>query len=240
MPEQHLFIANSNPAAGRQDDYERWSEVHVPEVVGNVEGFVAGQRYRLDDDQRPDARPSPWRFVTLYELEGEVDAIHEDNRRVRESGIYTPHEGAVADGHVGHVYTRFGEPYRAPGWTDRRGATHIMVVRANPTPGCEDDFDAWYFDHLREVVDNIDGYRGAQRYQLNASQRPGMPAAGWKQVTVYEIDSDDIVAVHRSNYDARAAGAFTPYTGILEEDHIAHIFTPVGMRVVDDEGVVAV
>lgn len=233
MSEQHLFIANSNPAPGREADYERWYGVHLPEVVSNIDGFVAGRRWRLAADQRADAKPSLWQFVTLYELEGDVDAIHEDNRRVRESNIYTPNEGAIAGDHVGHVFSAFGEPYRSAGWTDPLDAVRIMLVRSNPKPGCERDFDDWYANHLREVVDNIDGYRGAQRYKLNASQRPGMPGSRWRHVVVYEIDSEDLAAVHRSNLEARAAGAFTPADEVMEDDHVGHTFTPAGPRFVD-------
>jgi hypothetical protein len=233
MTDGHLFIANSNPAAGREDEYNSWYEVHLHEVVDNIDGFTAGQRYRLSDRQRPDAQPSLWRYITIYELEGDVDAIHESNRKVRESGIYTPYEGLIDDDHVGHVYTPFGQPYRAPGWTDRLDATHIMVVRSNPLPGREDAYNEWYANHLREVVDNIDGYMGAQRYHINPSQRPGMPKALWDYVAIYDIANEDLVAVHRSNYAAREAGAFTPWDDVLADDHVGHIFTPLGARVID-------
>jgi hypothetical protein len=235
VPDEHLFIANSNPAAGREGDYNEWYETHLREVVFNIDGFVAGTRYRLSEQQRPDVKPSLWRYITLYELVGnDVDAIHESNRHVRESGVYSPYEGLIDDDHVGHVYSPVGEPYRVEGWSDRRDAAHIMVVRSNPVAGNEATFQDWYQNHLLEVMGNIHGYRGAQRYRLNASQRPGMPEARWQYVTIYELDEPDLEKVHRSNMEARERGAFTPWTGILTDDHVGHVFTPVSARVVDE------
>lgn len=230
MESQHLFVVNTNPVAAREDDFNRWYELHVREVVDNIDGFVAGQRYRLNDVQRFDARPAPWKYLTLYELEGDVDAIHESNSKVRESGIYTPYDGLLEDDHVAHVYSPVDDGYRRDGWEGRNGATHVQVVRSNPGPLGEDAYNAWYDRHIHEVVDNIDGYMGAQRYVLNASQRPGMPPSRWRYVTIYEVATDDVPAVHRSNLSARDAGAFTPNQGELADDYIGQLFVRVGDR----------
>jgi hypothetical protein len=210
---------------------------HVREAVENIEGFVAAQRYRIDSDQRPDAKPVRWRYITIYELEGDdVDAIHASNTVVRESGIYTPYAGLIDDDHAGYVYTPVGERVTAAEEKVRAtegAARHIMLVRANPTAEGADRFDDWYQNHLYEVTGSIDGYVSAQRYWLNASQRPGVAPAPWKHIAIYDIRADDMAAVHESNMRARAAGAFTSWAGVLTDDHVGHIYTPMGPRIVD-------
>jgi len=230
MGEQHLFIAQSSPAPGREDEYNRWYDVHLREVVESIDGFAAGQRYRLSDLQREDSRPAPWRYVTLYELEGDVDEIHESNRRVRESGVYTPYEGLIGDDHVGHVFTPVGEPYRKSDFGGRTEATHVLIVRSNPGPLGDDAYNAWYDNHIHEVVDSIDGYMGAQRYELNPSQRPGMTPSRWRYVNVYEVRTGDLAAVYRSNLAARERGAFTPNRGELADDYSGQMYERVGGR----------
>jgi hypothetical protein len=231
---EHLFIGNLNAVESRRQAFHSWYATHVCEIVDNIDGFVAVRRYGLSSVQREDFGPSPWRFLTIYELEGEdVDAIHEANTRVRESGIYTPHDGAIEDDHVAHVFTPVADQTRNDdAWGGRSEATHAVVVRSNPAPGREDEYNVWYDQHVREVIASIDGYVAAQRFQLNPSQRPGMPASRWQYIVIYDLAADDLAAVHRSNLAARAAGAFTPPAGVLADDYIAHAFTPIGHRVV--------
>jgi hypothetical protein len=241
VTDQHLFIGNLNPAAGREAEFNSWYEIHVREVVDNIDGFTAGQRYRLSEAQRSDSKPSPWRFLTIYELEGDdVDEIHRANTVVRESGIYMPYDGLIEDDNVAYVFTPVG-PRHCPGdWSGRADAAHVTVVRSSPSPGREDEYNAWYDNHVREVVGNIDGYEAAQRYRLNPSQRPGMPPSPWEYTVVYDVSEPDLEKVFRSNFEARERGAFTPHDGALADHYIGHVFTPVGARVTSTAGVAAV
>jgi hypothetical protein len=236
MTDHHLFLSSVNPAAGREREFnELMDNHHVREAVENIDGFVAAQRYVVNPHQRADAKPVRWRYVTAYELVGDdVDAIHRSNTVVRESGVYTPYDGLFDDDHAGYVYSPVGELVTAS--ESKRAACdaaapHIMLVRSNPGQGREAEFGPWYENHLHEVLDSIDGYVSAQRYWLNASQRPGNPPAPWRHIAVYEIRADDVEAVHASNLRARAAGAFTPHEGILTDDHVAHVYTPLGPRI---------
>jgi hypothetical protein len=232
MPDQHIFLGNYSPVESRRDEFEAWWPIHVREVVDNIEGFVAAQRYRLCEQQRPWSPPASWKCLMIYELEGDdVDAIHRDNTRVRESNIYTPFDGLVEPGSQGHVYTPVGVPYRRAGWEGRTQASHIVVVRSNPTDGNDEAYNEWYDNHLHEFVENIQGYAGAQRYRLNASQRPGMTSSKWQYVSIYELDDTDLPVIFRSNEEMKDAGVFTPWTGLLQEEHIGHVFTPVPPRV---------
>jgi hypothetical protein len=236
MPDRHIFLGNYSPNPERRDEFEAWWPIHVREVVDNIVGFVAATRYRLAAQQRHWSAPAQWECLLVYELEGDdVDAIHRDNTRVREGNIYTPFDGLVAPGNMGHVYTPVGQPYAKPGWPGRTAASHIVVVRSNPTPGNDDAYNRWYDNHAQEVVDNIEGYVGAQRYGLNASQRPGVRQARWQYVTIYDLDDTDLETVYRSNAEQKFAEQrpFAPHDGVLADDHIGHVFETVPPRIVE-------
>ena len=74
MDAQHIFIALTNPAPGREAEFNQfYDDIHVPDVLGS-QGWVAAQRYRLSSEQRPDQSP-PWMYLAVYEVtcpEGEI------------------------------------------------------------------------------------------------------------------------------------------------------------------------
>jgi hypothetical protein len=49
-------------------------------------------------------------------------------------------------------------------------------------------------------------------------------------VTIYDLATEDVPAVHRSNLAAREAGAFTPNQGELADDYNGQLFVRVGER----------
>lgn len=67
MDAQHIFIAATNPIPGREAEFNRfYDEMHVPDVLA-APGWVAAQRYRLTNEQRPDQSP-PWKYLAVYEV----------------------------------------------------------------------------------------------------------------------------------------------------------------------------
>jgi hypothetical protein len=68
---RHILLVMSNPAAGRDDEFNDWyTNVHLHDVLA-VDGIVAAQRFRLSDTQmRPD-QPQPHRYMAVYEIEAE-------------------------------------------------------------------------------------------------------------------------------------------------------------------------
>jgi hypothetical protein len=67
---RHVFFAFTNPAPGREADYNDWQDnEHVPHGLKNP-GFVAATRYKLADAQ---FAPSEGRaqYVTIWEIESD-------------------------------------------------------------------------------------------------------------------------------------------------------------------------
>ena len=64
---KYTYVVMSNPVAGKEEEYNRWyTDQHLPDVLA-VPGFVAAQRYRVDDANSTLAH----RYLALYEMESE-------------------------------------------------------------------------------------------------------------------------------------------------------------------------
>lgn len=62
----YSFLVFSNPAEGREDDYNRWyDEVHLGEVV-QVPGFVGARRYKVAPTG--DGEPPAHRYLAVYDI----------------------------------------------------------------------------------------------------------------------------------------------------------------------------
>lgn len=68
----HRLIVFTEPALGREDEYNQWyDDVHLREVL-EVEGFVAAQRFKLADAQMTGMDSgAPARYMAIYEIEGD-------------------------------------------------------------------------------------------------------------------------------------------------------------------------
>jgi hypothetical protein len=70
MPKKYTFLAFTNPAPGKEDEYNTWYEEHHLKDVINVPGFVSARRFRLADVQFPfNTQPLNYRYLALYEIE---------------------------------------------------------------------------------------------------------------------------------------------------------------------------
>ena len=78
-------------------------------------------------------------------------------------------------------------------------AKYVLLVLANAVPGKEEEFNRWYSDqHLSDVL-KVPGIISAQRFKYAAPAGATIegphPEPAHKFIAVYEIDSDDPVAV---------------------------------------------
>ena len=65
---KHLLIVLTNPAEGKEAEFNDWySNRHLEDVL-KVPGIVAAQRYALSPVQRM-SPPLPWTYFALYEIE---------------------------------------------------------------------------------------------------------------------------------------------------------------------------
>jgi hypothetical protein len=105
---RHVFLAWSNPVAGREDEFEQWyDQDHLDEVLATP-GFVSAQRYQLAPVQREgQTAPPTWQTLVIYEVEGDIDRIHEI---LAERAHLRSFSTACADDHAAWVYSPVGAP----------------------------------------------------------------------------------------------------------------------------------
>jgi hypothetical protein len=71
MAKKHVFLVLTNPVEGKDKEFNDWySNQHIPDVV-SVPGIVAAQRFKLADFQMGNGAPSPWKYLSIYEIESD-------------------------------------------------------------------------------------------------------------------------------------------------------------------------
>ena len=63
----------SNPVEGREDEYNDWYDnVHLPELLAMFPQIKSARRYSAPSDST-----SPQRYLTIYEIEGDLNTTVE-------------------------------------------------------------------------------------------------------------------------------------------------------------------
>lgn len=111
---------------------------------------------------------------------------------------------------------------------------HIFFALTNAAEGRDDDFNEWYDTfHLKEVVGNCPGFVAGQRYKLSAQQRAGEGTgrpSPWGYIAIYEIEGDDLPAIHEGVVEFVKERGFTSHKGALDPTHEAWVYTETGSR----------
>lgn len=111
--EGFLFFALTNAAEGREDDFNAWyDDYHLREVVERIPCFMAGQRYRLADEQHSRWPRSPWKYLAIYEVQAEsAAAIHAAAAGALKGA--QPAGGSLDPHHIAWVFESIGPYYGA-------------------------------------------------------------------------------------------------------------------------------
>jgi hypothetical protein len=248
MPDNNLFFALSNSTPGKDAEFNEWYDTyHIREVPETWLGFISGRRFSLNALQRTGKAagvPSPWQYLAIYQLDPSIDpaVIHQDGRD--HPGRTVPAGDTLSDDHVAWTWEPIGPRVVGSDPNPIAAEQHVLLLLANPAPGREDEFNAWYDDqHLPGTIEAIDGRVAGQRYQLAAGQRldqwlaavPGRAPGDnerrpeqwlpWRYLALYELEGDDVAALHEADARARAAGTLAPSGGALDPTFAAWLFT---------------
>jgi len=108
-------------------------------------------------------------------------------------------------------------------------ARYKLIALTTPQPGREDDYHDWYDNnHLPELVNKF-GMNGAQRYDLVA-RLVGSDSNPY--LAIYDIETDDPMALLGAIGKATAAGELTPSDAQDMSTCYTALFTERGERVV--------
>jgi hypothetical protein len=67
---QHQFVILTNPSEGRLEDFLRWYDAHLPEILDHYPGLTSGHLFKAAAAQRSATAPD-WDYLALYELEAD-------------------------------------------------------------------------------------------------------------------------------------------------------------------------
>jgi hypothetical protein len=77
MPKSVLLVETRPESAQLVDDYNKWhDDVHIPEML-TIDGFSSARRWRAEDGES---------FITLYEIDTDVDTAKANLRAAYQSG----------------------------------------------------------------------------------------------------------------------------------------------------------
>jgi hypothetical protein len=223
----HIFLSMTNPAPGQEEAYNRWyDEHHLPDMLGLLPQFVAGQRYVAEPGKQRPGTKMKWRYTCLYEAQLPHPAsLFPTLTELRKTSPKLP-DVLQPDSH-GWLYQAIGPRRMSPNGAPA-GPHHLMFALTNAVKAEEDNFNRWYDEvHVPEVLKYIPGYVSAQRYRLSPFQRKET-APEWEYLTIYEVDSSDLAVTHAQT-SAIARTSFSPLES-MAPGHAAWTWSPTGPR----------
>lgn len=81
---KHLMVVLSNAKEGHEVEFNRWySDDHMLATINKLDGFASAQRYELAT--LPDAPDVPYRYLAVYEVEGDnLETVYQQFRWQRQ------------------------------------------------------------------------------------------------------------------------------------------------------------
>lgn len=111
----------------------------------------------------------------------------------------------------------------------------MLAVISDPTPGQEDEYNAWYDSvHIPEAL-GIPGFRAARRFRM--IDRPEDPGhtLGASYLTLYELDSDPETAMANLR-KARKEDRLSPLSPAVDAESIRRVTFEAASEWANDEG----
>ena len=228
MTERYAYFALTNPAPGREADFNAWYDAyHLPEVVRYGAGMRGGRRFRLADTQRPGQTAPPWRYLAWYDLEHDDLAAFGQAPWRKDAPPLTPFTGLIADDFTGWTFTPIGDGAQGFASGCPRGDDFLFLALTNAGAGQEAGFNAWYDGfHLPEIVATLPGFVAGRRYQAAPEQWPHHVDPPWRYLATYTVQADNAAALHENA--AGVKGLSGPPPGALDPNHVAWVFEPIG------------
>lgn len=112
MTDTQLLFVFSNPVEGREEDYNRWYDDHVDHLV-HLDGFASGQRFELAGGMG-EATP-PYRYVVVYEVEGDGQAARDSMRNGLRDGSIVRSDAVDWHGMQGWFFRPMAAELRSSG-----------------------------------------------------------------------------------------------------------------------------
>jgi hypothetical protein len=194
----YLFVF-SNPAAGKEAEYNRWyDDEHAPDVV-SVPGFVSAQRFALAVNQLRAGSPPLPKYLVLYKIaSADLRATYaEVNRRAgngqtRMSNSVDPTSFANRTYRVIRPAVKGNDKLTGKAAAGTRKA-YYQFVFGTATARQDQAFNEWYdASHLPDVL-SVPGFVWGVRSQLSDVQL-NKDGSGTPWLAMFRIETADLAA----------------------------------------------
>lgn len=79
MDKKHIVFGRC-PEGVSEEEFNTWYDAHIPEIL-SIPGFVSAQRYRMDPVVVDEDAPQNFRFLAVYEVEGDFETLLTEMKR---------------------------------------------------------------------------------------------------------------------------------------------------------------
>jgi hypothetical protein len=99
MPQNLQIVFARIPPDVDEDEFNTWYDAHLGEIL-SIPGFVSAQRYRLDPVVVDREEPVSYRYLSVYEIEGDPDRLlaEMESRRLGTADSYRERKAVDASG----------------------------------------------------------------------------------------------------------------------------------------------
>jgi hypothetical protein len=175
---ENLFAVFSTPPDEvGENEFNEWYDLHVREIV-EVPHVVAARRFAVKT-RRGDEAPAHYRYLSLYELDSDVDTAKEALERGADRRTRPAWFGGI----------RFSS-WKCTGLGDHGPVIvpdHLCLVFTGEPPSMNfDAYSDWYEEHQADNVANTSTIVRGWRFGLSSFSG----AAGPTHLAAYELDGD--------------------------------------------------
>jgi hypothetical protein len=213
-PRTYFMIIFTNPAPGKEDEYNKWYDAHhATDVVANP-GFVSAQRLVASELQVQDVK-TPRKYGVVYTIvTDDLTAVHNENTRRLKAGIIPVEPVLDLPSTVSYTYKAIGpliEHNGSEGNASRAGLqTYYLFAFSSPIPAEADRFTKWFEDTktLSDIV-AAPGFLNGQQVTLlppvpnassgisrpNTSTRYTEPKLQYPRMVMFRIATSNLTSV---------------------------------------------
>ncbi|CAB4916732.1 unannotated protein [freshwater metagenome] len=186
MSAAHRLLILSNPAPGKEEEFHAWYPERLAQFL-TIPGFDAVQQFELSDDQFPPEAipPSEHQYMTVYEVSSSPEEAIE---RLMDVGMATVPDVIDAASRRAFWFSAVGPLHGAV----VPSPEHKLIVLANPiSEALDGNLNAWYDEHLEELIGMGAGVVNAQRFKVSDAQFPAevSPPCGHRYLALYDTDT---------------------------------------------------
>lgn len=216
----YYMMVYNNPIAGREEEYDHWYPLHLPDVLQSP-GFVNAQRWAGVDTG---IGTPPRRFLAMYKIvtddivgfyQGVGPAPRPRPQSAPGAQAATPSQPLDMTTNVNVTYQSLGPEIRGRGASVGKGTaeTYDLFVLSTPSAAEQKKLETWYGHQFAAGVSAMTGVVSAQHFVFSAGQQFGKKVEAPTDMIIYTLVTDDLAGVIKANRTRMESrpGATTAY-----------------------------